>query len=158
MNSIDLKVKKLNENAVLPAYAHDTDAGMDLVATSKTVEDGLIVYGTGIALEVPEGYVGLIFQRSSICNKNLNLTNAVGVIDSGYRGEIKFKFAQDTRALAENLSNVLTGSAPTLQKEYEIGDKIGQLIVLPFPKVKIVVTDYLSPSSRNEQGFGSTGA
>ena len=84
-----VKIKRLNENAVIPAYAHVTDAGLDLTATSKNIEGNrVIIYGTGLAVEIPEGYVGLIFPRSSNSKKNLLLTNSVGVIDSGYRGEI----------------------------------------------------------------------
>ena len=78
-----VKIKKLNENAVIPSYSKQGDAGMDLVATSKIFDKcGNVEYGTGLAMEIPEGYVGLIFPRSSISKKDLALTNAVGVIDS----------------------------------------------------------------------------
>ena len=84
-----VKIKKLCDSAVIPQYAHPTDADMDLVAVSKSFDDnGNTVYGTGISVEIPEGYVGLIFPRSSISKKDLLLTNSVGVIDSGYRGEL----------------------------------------------------------------------
>ena len=78
-----VKIKKLNENAVIPSYSKQGDAGMDLVATSKIFDKyGNIEYWTGLAMEIPEGHVGLIFPRSSISKKDLALTNAVGVIDS----------------------------------------------------------------------------
>ena len=92
MRNLKVKIKRLSDNAVIPTYAHATDAGMDLVATSKTIDEyGNVVYGTGIALEIPNGYVGLVFPRSSNSKKHLLLTNSVGVIDSGYRGEVTFK-------------------------------------------------------------------
>ena len=78
-----VKIKNLNENAVIPSYSKQGDAGMDLVATSKIFDKyGNVEYGTGLAMEIPEGHVGLIFPRSSISKKDLALTNAVGVIDS----------------------------------------------------------------------------
>ena len=78
-----VKIKKLCENAVIPSYANPGDAGMDLVATSRMFDKyGNVEYGTGLAMEIPEGYVGLIFPRSSICKQDLSLSNAVGVIDS----------------------------------------------------------------------------
>lgn len=84
---MNLKVKKLNEKATLPVKANSTDAGYDLTCIDITTEVGedavmSLVYHTGIALEIPEGYVGLLFQRSSVAKKSLSLTNAVGVIDS----------------------------------------------------------------------------
>ena len=88
-----VKIKKLCESAVIPTYAKPGDAGMDLVATSRIFDKyGNVEYGTGIAMEIPEGYVGLLFPRSSICKQDLALANAVGVVDSCFRGEIKFKF------------------------------------------------------------------
>ena len=91
MPKLKLKFKKLNQNAVSPTYAHETDACFDLVATSKTTTSKFIEYGTGLAFEIPKGYVGLIFPRSSITNKDLMLKNSVGVIDADYRGEVKFR-------------------------------------------------------------------
>ena len=83
-----VNVKKLDSNAVVPTYAKHGDAGMDLTATSKSYDEhGNVVYGTGLAFEIPTGYVGLLFPRSSNTKKDLILGNSVGVIDSGYRGE-----------------------------------------------------------------------
>ena len=93
-----VKIKKLHPDAVIPSYAKPGDAGMDLTAISKRVETGsdengeYIEYGTGLAIEIPEGHVGLVFPRSSVSKKDLFLANAVGVIDSGYRGEVKLRF------------------------------------------------------------------
>lgn len=155
-----VKIKKLSENAVVPKYAHDTDAGLDLVATSKKVEDGCIVYGTGLAFEIPEGFVGLIFPRSSLAKKHLTLTNSVGVIDSGYRGEVTFKFrpSMDIRDYdGEKVTwNTSMGVINTFT-DYNVGDRIGQLIILPYPKIEFEEADELSKSERGEGGYGSTG-
>ena len=89
-----LKIKKLNENAVIPKYAKQGDAGLDLTCTEIEFDNdtNTTLYKTGLAVEIPEGYVGLLFPRSSIYKTVLNLTNSVGVIDSGYRGEIMMRF------------------------------------------------------------------
>ena len=80
---MEVKIKKLCDSAVIPSYAKPGDAGMDLVATSRVFDKyGNVEYGTGLAMEIPEGYVGLIFARSSIFKQDLSLSNAVGVIDS----------------------------------------------------------------------------
>ena len=90
---VKVKIKRLTENAVVPTKAHPTDAGFDLTATSRVFdEEGNIVYGFGLAFEIPEGYVGLLFPRSSICKKDLTLSNSVGVVDCHYRGEVFAKF------------------------------------------------------------------
>ena len=90
--TLNIKIKKLHKDAVIPTKVHTSDAGCDLYATSCHYDNGLIIYGTGIAVEIPTGYVGLVFPRSSIANTHLTLSNSVGVIDSGYRGEIMAKF------------------------------------------------------------------
>jgi dUTP pyrophosphatase len=138
-----IKFKKLNRKATIPQRAHSCDAGMDLVAVSKETnnEHHFIEYGTGLAMEIPNFCVGLIFPRSSISKTNLFLRNCVGVIDSGYRGEIKLRFSVDNN---EN-------------KEYDIQDKIGQLIVLELPNMKIIEAKELSNTDRGQGGFGSTG-
>lgn len=142
---MELKFKKLSEDAVLPSYANDGDAGMDLVATSFTQEFDksgklVLVYHTGLAVEIPKGYMGLIFMRSSVCKKSLSMCNAVGIIDFGYRGEILVKFKITTDAL------------PTI---YKPGEKVAQLILVPFPKVEPKFVDELSDEDRGG-GFGST--
>lgn len=163
---MEVRIKKLCENAVIPSYAHTSDAGMDLTATSrKTDEDGNVVYGTGIAIEIPKGYVGLVFPRSSNSKKTLWLTNSVGVIDSGYRGEITFKFRPSIAIpprLWTRIKLRLKGYKGdivqyALPASYKIGDRIGQIIILPYPVVKFIESDFLYPSDRGECGYGSTG-
>jgi dUTP pyrophosphatase len=136
-----LKFKKLHENAVLPTYAKPGDAGLDLTATTVEHTDAFIQYGTGIAVEIPEGHVGLIFPRSSVTKQDLMLKNSVGVIDSGYRGEISFRFK----------------SIKPHKRQYKPGDKIGQLIVVPIPTMEPVFVDELSDTERGDGSYGSTG-
>lgn len=141
---IKVKIKKLHENAVIPSYSKPGDAGLDLVATS--LEDGFdnITYGCGLAVEIPEGYVGLLFPRSSNCKKSLLLTNGVGLIDSGYRGEIKAVFRKP-RSYVED------------RYKYAIGERFAQLVIMPYPKVEFEEVDELSETERGEGGYGSTG-
>lgn len=143
---MNIKVKKLNEKAVLPVKANVTDAGLDLTCIDITTEVGedavmSLVYHTGIALEIPEGYVGLLFQRSSVSKKSLSLTNAVGVIDAGYRGEIMAKF------------KVNTTSIPAI---YKPGERFAQLIIMPIPQVEMQWSEELTESERGEGGYGSS--
>lgn len=139
-----VKIKRLNEKAVIPKRAHATDAGMDMVAISRDFDNhGNVVYGTGIAVEIPEGYVGLVFPRSSIHKRDLLLSNSVGVIDSGYRGEITFKFK--------------TAGDKTYVNIYDVGDRIGQLIIMPIPEIEFEEADSLSDTDRGAGGYGSTG-
>jgi dUTP pyrophosphatase len=141
-----VKIKRLSDDAVIPSYAKDGDAGMDLTATSvsrdhRDLVGGLntITYGTSLAVEVPKGYVGLLFPRSSVYKTDLNLSNCVGVIDSGYRGELMMKFRLNGR------------------NAYKEGDRIGQLIIMPHPEVVLEEVDELSDSERGTSGYGSSG-
>lgn len=138
-----VKIKKLHPDAVIPKYAKEGDAGLDLVGIHYqwTGPSGHFEYSTGLAIEIPYGYVGLIFPRSSISRTDLMLTNSVGVIDSGYRGEIKFRFKEMT----EN------------HQIYNIGEKIGQLIIMPYPQIELEEVEELSESERGTGGFGSSG-
>lgn len=141
--STDVKIKKLHPNSVIPTYSKEGDAGMDLTITEvikNTTED--VSYGFGIALEIPPGFVGLIFPRSSIRKTDLLLTNSVGVIDSGYRGEIQATFKKTLED-----SSVI----------YEVGERGAQIIILPYPKINFINSDNLSNSERGDGGFGSTG-
>lgn len=144
-----IKIKKLHENAQLPKYNLNGDAGADLVATSISWTGKYIEYGVGFSMEIPEGYAGFIFPRSSISKTALALANAVAVIDSGYRGEIKLRFKDYNRGnpFIENLG----------EQEYKIGDRIGQLIILPVPKLDFIEVVELSDTDRGNQGFGSSG-
>ena len=154
-----VKVKKLNENAKMPKKAHSTDAGFDLVATSVEYDKtGSIVYGTGLAFEIPEGYVGLVFPRSSIYKQDLMLTNAVGVIDSGYRGEVMCKFKAAPYLLKQSDDVDLYSSLlPKFANTYKVGERIAQMIIMPIPSIEFEDVDELSSSDRGEGGYGSTG-
>lgn len=153
--------KKLNDKAVMPKKAHPTDAGYDLTATSRKVDDmGNIVYGTGLAFEIPEGYTGLLFPRSSISKTNLTLTNAVGVIDSHYRGEVTFKFK-----VLQMVGEYDSGSGGKILGHdfddaiyaYTVGERIGQLIIMPIPEIEFEEAAELSTTDRGTGGYGSTG-
>ena len=136
-----IKFKKLSPIAVVPSKAHASDAGFDLTCTRYEVTNGeLFTYHTDIAVEIPDGYVGLLFPRSSIYKQDLFLTNSVGVIDSGYRGEVTAKFRPHLFA-----------------KPYDKGDRVAQMIIMPYPHVDFVEVDELSESDRGEGGYGSTG-
>lgn len=138
-----IKIKKLHELAKTPTYAHLTDAGADLYCTSKEFDKitNTLVLGTGLAFEIPVGYVGLIFPRSSIYKTPLALSNAVGVLDSGFLGEVTFRFRIIDRP----------------RQNYEVGDRIGQLLVLPVDKLEFEVVDELAASDRGTDGHGSSG-
>lgn len=150
-NVVLVKIKRLHENAVIPSYAKPGDAGIDLTAVTQDFErlkngSAIITYGTGLAFEIPKGYVGLIYPRSSISKTAISLTNSVGVIDSGYRGEVIFKFRLDAN------------SRPTDGSIYKIGDRVGQIVVMPYPKVALLEVEELSTTERGTGGFGSSGS
>lgn len=157
-DTLSVNIKKLSDNAVTPTYAKDGDAGMDLTATSKSYDEhGNVVYGTSLAFEIPKGYVGLLFPRSSNTKKDLILGNSVGVIDSGYRGEVMFKFKGAVSIYETDLNHA--GHFPCVGESadaYEIGDRIGQIIIMPHPQIAFNVVDELSISDRGVGGFGST--
>lgn len=137
-----VKIKRLDKSAVIPKYAKDGDAGLDLTATAyKVNEKGQYIYNSDLALEIPDGYVGLLFPRSSICKKDLEMTNSVGVIDSNYRGPIKSVFNP-------------TCEDPEI---YELGERFAQLIIIPYPKIEFEEVEELSETDRGEGGYGSTG-
>ena len=144
---MNINIKKLDENAVIPQYAKPGDAGMDVVATSINITDDYIEYGTGLAFEVPEGYCMLIFPRSSNSKKDLLLANSVGVLDSGYRGELKLRFKRAYRSDIYGLS---------VKSIYDVGDRIGQIMILPYPKIEFNEVEELSDTERGSGGFGST--
>ena len=165
MKTLKVKIKKLNENAVIPTYSKDGDAGMDLVATSKYYDDdGNIVYGTGLAFEIPKGYVGLIFPRSSNAKQQLLLSNSVGVIDSGYRGEVmlKFKSSASSFSLKTLIKLIFKSDAKitvinNFTISYYVGERIGQMIILPYPQIEFEESEELSETERGNGGYGSTG-
>lgn len=141
---LQVAIKKLDPNAVIPSYAKPGDAGLDLTAITMQIVDnpqyGYIEYGTGLAFEIPQGHVGLLFPRSSVSNTGLILSNSVGVIDSGYRGEVKFRYKY-----VKNTTH------------YVVGERVGQLIIIPYPQVQLIESQELSDTERNENGFGSSG-
>lgn len=139
---MQVKIKRLSEKAVIPTYGKAGDAGMDLTCISEewAEDNSMVTYDTGIAMEIPEGYVGLVFPRSSVSKTSLILSNSVGVIDSGYRGSIMFKFRYPEEGMV-----------------YEIGERIGQIIIVPYPQVTFEEVQELSSTDRGEGGFGSTG-
>ena len=143
---MNIKFKRLTENAIAPVKAHAADAGFDLTCSSITTEINergqlIIVYHTGLAFEIPEGYFGALVPRSSIANKTLTLTNCIGVIDAGYRGEVMAKMKATTDVI------------PAVYKE---GERFAQLLILPVPEVQFEESTELSEGDRGEDGYGST--
>lgn len=139
-----VRFKKVLENAITPLYATAGDACVDLYAASSEVDEfGNLTYDTGIAFEIPEDHVGLVFPRSSVTKTSLTLKNSVGVIDSGYRGTVKVKF------LIDNNSN---------HPVYYTGDRVAQMMIIPRPLIELEEVENLSETSRGLGGFGSTGS
>lgn len=138
-----VRIKKTIDSAVLPSKAHADDAGFDLTAISveEDRKRNIVSYGTGLAFEIPKGYVGLIFPRSSVYKHQISLSNCVGVIDSGYRGEVSFKFRIEQPHISR----------------YTVGDRIGQLIIMPYPEIEFEEVEDLSETERGTGGYGSSG-
>ena len=152
---MNVKIKKLYADSIIPTKAHPSDAGYDLYAHSKSYdEDGNVVFGSGVAMEIPQNYVGLIFPRSSNAKKDLLLSNSVGVIDSGFRGEISFKFKPCAKFDEYHLTWLKDADESTL---YEKGDRIGQIIIIPYPEIEFVEVDELSETERGAGCYGSSG-
>lgn len=144
---LNLKIKKLNELAKLPTQATIGSAGFDLYATDeKLFVDGPITYveyKTGLSMSIPPGHIGLIFPRSSISsNTTLMLANAVGLIDSDFRGEITARF----KSMAMGAS-----------KRYKVGERIAQLVIFPYPEVSLEEVQDLDETERGTGGYGSSG-
>lgn len=137
---MEIRIKKTHQNAIIPKYSKQGDAGLDLTVTSvERIDSEHIKYGFGLAIEIPKGYVGLVFPRSSCYKQRQILSNAVGVIDSGFRGEI---------------SAVMIG---TSSESYKVGERAAQIIILPYPEIEFIETDELSETERGKGGYGSTG-
>jgi len=139
-----IKIKKLTPRATIPFYTKQGDAGLDLKAINHcyNVDYDFHEFGTGLAIEIPPGHVGLVFPRSSISKTPHSLCNAVAVFDSGYRGEIKLRFRSIKGRECE---------------EYMVGDRIGQLVILPYPQIEFEEVNELSESERGSSGFGDSG-
>ena len=138
---MELKVKRIHKDAKLPSYGHLGDAGLDLFSVMECVLKGgeVRAISTGVQVAIPDGYVGLIWDKSGISLENIH--RLAGVVDSGYRGEIK--------VVMTNLST----EAFSIKK----GMKIAQILIQPVVKVKVVDRETLDDTSRGENGFGSTG-
>ena len=144
---MELKFKRLEDNAVLPIRGTKGAAGIDLTCIKidtalNEANQLMLVYHTGLAVEIPAGYVGLLIPRSSIWKKSLWLTDNVGVIDSDFRGEI-VAFMKAT-----------TDTIPAIYKQ---GERFCQLVIVPVPEYTITEATELSETERGENGFGSTG-
>jgi dUTP pyrophosphatase len=151
-----VRIKRLNENAVIPSYAKDGDAGMDVIATSIISDTPTqITYGLGIALEIPNGFVGLVFPRSSIRKTGLQLSNSVGVIDSGYRGELQATFNKVFGG--EGMYDEMKVKEMQPNEYYKVGDRVAQIMIIPHPPIEFEEAAELSDTERGEGGFGSTG-
>lgn len=144
--NFEMNIKKLNENATVPTYGSACAAGADLYACADapiTIEAGAtVLVHTGIAMAIPDGYVGLIYARSGLASKKgLAPANKVGVIDSDYRGEIMVAL-HNHGACAQTV---------------EHGERIAQIVFTPYVSARFNVTDELDATARGEGGFGSTG-
>lgn len=146
MNSTKVNIKKLKENAIIPTYGSEYAAGADLYACleeSVTIKAGeTYLVKTGIAMEIPEGFAGLIYARSGLATKKgLAPANKVGVIDADYRGEIMVPLHNHSRQEAV----------------VEPGERMAQIVITPFLAAQFIETEELEETVRGEQGFGSTG-
>lgn len=131
--------------AQVPAYAHPGDAGADLVSTEALrLEPGQrALVGTGVRIALPDGYVAFVVPRSGLAARHgITIVNSPGTVDAGYRGEIKVSLLNTDASQAYDVA---------------VGDRIAQLIIMPFPRVRFVAVDELPDSARGEGGFGSTG-
>lgn len=141
---LEIKFKLNHPNAIIPKYAYDTDACFDLFCAESKKSDLFVEYNTGINILIPEDHVGLLFPRSSVTNKTLILKNSVGVIDHGYLGDIKLRY-YITPMFDDNVNT------------YDIGDRVGQLLIIPRPKIKLLQVESFEDTQRGTNGYGSTG-
>ena len=152
---LTVNIVQLVPEAIIPSYAHEGDAGVDLFATDKELDaNGNMVYKTGLAMQIPKGHVGLLFPRSSISKTNLSLANCVGVIDSSYRGEVVLKFKPTLKWYNDHY---VLDPLEEYGVTYEKGERVGQLIIIPYPKINFNKVPVLASSDRGTGGFGSTG-
>jgi len=142
---VELRVAKLQDEATLPSRAHDGDAGLDLYAceTAHIGPGERWSVGTGVAVEIPEGHAGLVLPRSGLAKKHgIALVNSPGLIDSGYRGEVRV---------------LLLNTDPAETFRVESGDRIAQLVIAPIALADPVEAETLAESTRGDGGFGSSG-
>lgn len=182
---LEVLIKKVDDRAVIPTYAHDGDVGMDITAigVEYDTENDVYIYRTGLSIETPLHYGAYLFARSSNRKTDAYLPNHVGIVDSvTYRGEILYCFknrdslkqiasqaALNTFLLELNGNDYATAARKAKEAEnyvithpmdyapYSVGDRIGQMVIMPYPNVKIKVTDMLTQTKRGVGGFGSTG-
>lgn len=140
---MEVKFKKLTPTAMTPYRAHEGDAGLDLYADEVIIDGDCVTYKSGLAFEIPNGYVGLLFPRSSNANKDLFLSNSVGVIDSCYRGDVMAKFKIKSCSASKRI--------------YLHGERFAQLIIMPYPKIELIETSELSETDRGADGYGKSG-
>lgn len=164
---MEIRYKKLTPEAKTPFKVINIDAGFDLYAIWKKETDKYFEYGTGLAFEIPEGYVGLIFPRSSITKYDLMLKNSVGVIDASYRGEIMFRFikahndliveSKDSQSI--DTEDWVNANHIAFRKPdyYDVEDRVGQIIFIEIPKISLIESDELSDTERGSGGYGHTG-
>jgi len=166
---MEIRFKKLirkgqeKSSAKNPYKKYEVDAGFDFFCTWKKETDKYVEYGTDIAIEIPVGYVGLLFPRSSVRDHDLMLKNSVGVIDASYRGEIKFSFSKSYNELSNehiHRGQYLIDFKNQLAREpnqYEVGDRVGQIVIMKIPEIDMVEADELSETDRGVGGYGSSG-
>lgn len=173
---MEIRFERLIPEAKTPFKMIDVDAGFDLYATSIEETEDYIEYLTGIAFEIPEGYVGLVFPRSSVTKYDLMLKNCVGVIDASYRGEIRCRFAKVINDIYQDATYLERPSGfwgffkksqinhyidllflSRKIKKYNVGERVAQVVFLELPKITLIETDELSNTERGSGGFGHTG-
>lgn len=138
---MELKIKRLHEDAVIPHYATEGSAGLDLTATaSEYVAENMKRFYFGLAFQIPKGYVGMLFPRSSVVSTCHRMSNCVGIIDSDYRGEVSATF-----------DYVFNGH------EYNVGERVAQMVIVPFVNCNIIEVNELEETERGTGGHGSTG-
>ena len=161
---MQIRFKKLTPAAREPFHGTAFSAGYDLYAASMRRIGDTIIYGTGMAVEIPHGYFGGVYARSSIYLTGLEMAGGVTVVDSDYRGEIFVLFRDLRRSVSEKnaLCKFLreTGQAKRIHmlRPYKIGDRIAQLIVQPYNELDFLLAQSLSSTARGVGGYGSTGA
>lgn len=136
-----VKFKKVHPDAVTPTRGTENSAGLDITAIDVEVTEDYIEYKTGLALEIPAGYVGLIYPRSSVSKKDLIMANSVGVIDSDFRLPFTFRFKK---------TEIIDA------KIYKVGEKIGQLVIMPYPIIELEEATELQDPGTRTGGYGST--
>ena len=145
MMNVQVNIKKLNDDAVLPRYSSEYAAGADLFSSSETFDIGAgetVLVHTGIAIELPVGYVGLVYARSGLASKKgLAPANKVGIVDSDYRGELMVAIHNHSLA----------------PQSIEAGERMAQLVIVPYLRAEYELADSLSDTERGTGGFGSTG-